>query len=172
MTTAGREPIVQVGYVVDDLDAAIQHWVDTVGVGPWTVFRGTTLTGTYKGQDTTVTMHVGMGYSGDLQVELMQITSDSPSPYADDDGNPLLGPHHVAWLTDDLDASLAEAAATGLQVLFQAEAPGTRVAYLHSPSQPGPIFEYIQTEGMRELIKYGIEQTRNWDGTDPVRELG
>jgi catechol 2,3-dioxygenase-like lactoylglutathione lyase family enzyme len=105
-----------------------------------------------------------MGYSGDTQIELMEITSDTPSPYADADGKPLLGPHHVAWLTDDLDASLAEAKAAGQEVLFQAEGPGTRVAYVHSPNHPGPIFEYIQTEGMREMIKYGIEQTRNWDG--------
>ncbi|WP_018177712.1 VOC family protein [Jongsikchunia kroppenstedtii] len=172
MATASREPIVQVGYVVDDLDAGIKHWIDTAGMGPWTVFRGVTLNGTYLGQPTTVTMHVAMGYSGETQIELMEITSDTPSPYADADGKPLLGPHHVAWLTDDLDVSLAEAKAAGQEVLFQAEGPGTRVAYVHSPTHPGPIFEYIQTDGMREMIKYGIEQTRNWDGTDPVRELG
>lgn len=167
-----REPIVQVGYVVEDLDAAIQHWVDTAGIGPWTVIRGVTLPGNYRGQDTTVTMQVGMGYSGDLQIELMQITSDTPSPYAADDGTPLVGPHHIAWLTDDLDQTLEEAKSKGLEVLFSAETVGTRVAYMHSPSQPGPIFEYIQTDGMRELIKYGIEQSRNWDGADPIRELG
>ncbi len=76
------EPAVQMGYVVADLDAAIDHWVTHAHVGPWTVFRGVTLNGRYAGADTVVTMDVAMGYHGDLQIELMKITSSTPSPYA------------------------------------------------------------------------------------------
>ncbi|PTR22853.1 glyoxalase/bleomycin resistance protein/dioxygenase superfamily protein [Rhodococcus sp. OK519] len=166
------EPAVQMGYVVADLDAAIEHWVTHAGVGPWTVFRGVSLTGRYAGQDTVVSMDVAMGYTGDLQIELMQITSSTPSPYTDAAGNPLAGPHHIAWITDDLDSALAAARDRGLEELFVAEGPGTRVAYVHAPSQPGVVFEYIQSAGMRELIAYGIEQSRSWDGTNPVRPVG
>lgn len=163
------EPAMQVGYVVTDLDSSIAHWVDHAGVGPWTVFRNATLHGRYAGQDTTVTMDVAMGYTGNLQIELMQITSSTPSPYASESGEPLVGPHHIAWITDDLDESLAAARERGLEVLFAAEGPGTRVAYLHSPAQPGTVFEYIQSDGMREMVAHGIEQARTWDGSDPVR---
>ena len=166
------DPAVQMGYVVADLDAAIDHWVTRAGVGPWTVFRGVTLHGRYAGADTDVTMDVAMGYTGDLQIELMQITSSTPSPYADAAGRPLVGPHHIAWLTDDLDATLASARARGLEELFVAESPGTRVAYVHAPAQPGVVFEYIQSDGMRAMLEYGISQARTWDGSDPVRPIG
>ncbi|ONM48062.1 VOC family protein [Nocardia donostiensis] len=163
------EPVMQVGYVVADLDAGIQQWVEHTGIGPWTVFRGAKLDGRYAGRDTTVTMDVAMGYTGELQIELMQITSSTPSPYANETGVPKLGPHHIAWITDDLDASVAQARERGLDVLFAAEGPGTKIAYLQSAAEPGVVFEYIQSDGMREMVAHGIEQARTWDGSDPVR---
>ncbi|MDH6281620.1 VOC family protein [Prescottella agglutinans] len=165
------EPAVQMGYVVADLDAAVEHWLTHARVGPWTVFRGVTLNGTYAGAGTVVTMDVAMGYTGELQIELMQITSSTPSPYTNDAGEPLVGPHHIAWITDDLDAALAAAHGRGLEDLFVAEGPGTRVAYVHSPAQPGVVFEYIQSDGMRAMLEYGIEQARAWDGSNPVRPI-
>ncbi|RVW02725.1 VOC family protein [Rhodococcus xishaensis] len=166
------EPAVQMGYVVADLDAAVDHWITGARVGPWTVFRDVTLHGRYAGADTVVTMDVAMGYTGALQIELMQITSSTPSPYTDGAGEPLLGPHHMAWITDDLDESLASARSRGLEELFVAESPFTRVAYVYSPAQPGLVFEYIQSAGMRAMLEYGIEQARTWDGSDPVRTIG
>lgn len=165
------EPAVQMGYVVADLDAAIDHWVTHARVGPWTLFRGVTLSGRYAGVDTVVTMDVAMGYTGDLQIELMQITSSTPSPYTNDAGEPLVGPHHIAWITDDLDEALASAHRRGLEELFVAEGPGTRVAYVHSPAQPEVVFEYIQSAGMRAMLEYGVEQARTWDGSDSVRPI-
>ncbi|EGD53404.1 VOC family protein [Gordonia neofelifaecis] len=164
--------IIQNGYVVDDLDATIAHWVKHTGIGPWTVFRGVTLDGRYRGEETSVTFDVAMGYTGELQVELMHITSTTPSPYADENGTPKLGPHHVAWLSDDLDASVAEATGRGLEVLFRAGNEATQVAYLESPDHPGLVFEYIQGPMMREMLAAGIAAARDWDGTNPVQELG
>ncbi|MFE3442708.1 VOC family protein [Nocardia sp. NPDC059180] len=165
------EPVMQVGYVVADLDVSIQEWVQNTGIGPWTVFRGARLDGRYEGADTTVTMDVAMGYSGEVQIELMQITSATPSPYADESGALKLGPHHIAWTTDDLDASVEQARERGLTVLFAATGPGTKIAYLQSPAQQGVVYEYIQSDGMREMVAYGIAQARTWDGADPVREV-
>lgn len=165
-------PVVQVGYVVTDLDDSIHGWVRQTGIGPWTVFRGVTLAGRYAGGDTEVTMDVAMGYTGELQIELMQITSSTPSPYAADAGAPKVGPHHIAWVIDDLEESVALARDRGLEVLFAAEGPGTKIAYVCAPAQPGVVFEYIQSEGMRQMIADGIEQARSWDGADPIRLVG
>lgn len=165
-------PIVQNGYVVADLDDAIRFWIEHTGIGPWTVFRNVTLDGTYRGTDTSVTFDVAMGYSGDLQIELMAISSSTPSPYANDDGSPKLGHHHVARLSDDLEADVDAAVDRGLRVLFRAGNEATRVAYLESPEQPGLVFEYIQGHGMREMLDAGIAAARDWDGTNPVQEFG
>ncbi|MDT0577078.1 VOC family protein [Croceicoccus sp. F390] len=162
-------PIAQIGMVTDDLDASIARWIDTMGVGPWTVFRNVTLTGQFRGRDTLIRMDVGLAYQGDTQIELIHVTNGAASPYLAPDGTALLGMHHVAWLTDDLDALLVNALADGLQIAFRAESPGTRVAYLEMPGETGVFFEFIESAQTRQLIADGIAATKNWNGSDPVQ---
>lgn len=162
-------PITQIGYVVEDLDTSIRRWIDTTGVGPWTVFRNVTLNGAYRGEATTVTMHVGLSYQNGLQIELIQQTNAAASPYLDERGAPLVGAHHIAWLTDDLDAEIAAAQGDGLALAFRAENPGTRVAYLEMGA--GMRLEFIESQATAELIKEGAAAARVWDGSNPVRVI-
>lgn len=161
-------PIVQIGYLVDDLDAAVARWTGRLGVGPWTVFRNVTLDGRYRGEATVVGMHVALGYRDGLQIELIEVTNHAPSPYRGADGHRLKGIHHVAWLVDDRDAAVAAMTARGLTLAFEAGNPGTKVAYLESPDEPGVLFEYIESPATRTLIAEGVAATRDWDGSNPV----
>jgi len=160
--------IVQLGYVVKDLDAGIDHWMNTMGIGPWTVFRNVTMQGISRGKPTTVTMDVAMGYQNDMQVELIQQTSDTDSPYRTPEGAPILGLHHIAWLTENLDNDVAKAEADGCTTIFRAENPGTRVAYLTLPDEEGTRIEFIESSATAELIRSGIVATKEWDGSNPI----
>lgn len=164
-------PIGQIGMVVENLDASIERWINTMGVGPWTVFRNISLQGQYRGQKGLVAMDVGLSYQGDTQIELIQVTNDTPSPYRDASGAPLVGLHHLAWMVDDLDATLEQAVADGLKPVFRAESPGTRVAYLEAEGETGLLFEFIESPTTRELVSSGIAATRNWDGTNPIHVI-
>jgi catechol 2,3-dioxygenase-like lactoylglutathione lyase family enzyme len=161
----------QLGYVVKDLDAAIAMWRRTMDLGPWLVFRNARMDGEYRGQPTTVTMHVALAYLGETQLELIQQTNDAPSPYRTDAGVPLLGAHHIAWVTETLNADVERALANGLRLAFRAGNATTEVAYLEDPDQPGVLIERIQGAGMRQLIQDGIEAARRWDGRTAVTEI-
>ncbi len=163
-------PIDQIGYVVTDLDAAVAARVSGLGLGPWTIFRGTTLDGHYRGRPVSVTIDVALAYQGALQVELIAPRGAGPSPYADDAG-PRRGAHHVAWLVDDLDAGIAAAALRGLDAVFVAGNAAVRVAYLEHPGEPGILYELIEGAGMRAMIDAGIAAAAGWDGTDPIVEI-
>lgn len=171
MACARFGKIDQVGYLVDDLDASLQRWITTMGVGPWTVFRNVALNGTYRGRETLVTMDVGLAYQGDIQIELIKVTNDTPSPYRTEAGEPILGIHHVAWLVDTLDDAVAQASAGGMKVAFRAANPATQVAYMEVDQEPGLLFEFIQGEGMREMMNGGIAAARVWDGANPVHTI-
>lgn len=162
------KPIDQIGYLVADMDASIERWIAHMGVGPWTVFRNVALEGRYRGEQCTVRMDVGLAYQGGIQIELIKITNDGPSPYRDKAGRPIAGIHHVAWIVDDLDAAVARATARGLTIAFEAANSVTRVAYLESLDEPGVLLEFIEGAGMREMIQSGITATQNWDGHNPV----
>ena len=171
MSMAQYGAITQIGMVVEDLDASLKRWIDVMGVGPWTVFRNVRLNGRYRGQDTVVMMDVGLAYQGETQVELIHVTNGAVSPYLKADGTPLSGLHHLAWITDDLDAIVAQAESDGLQVVFQAESPGTRVAYLEAKGEDGVLFEFIESPATKQMIVDGIAATRNWDGSNPIHVI-
>ncbi len=50
-------PLRQMGYVVLDVEAAMRHWVEVCGVGPWFYAERLPLTAfTYAGNATTTSM--------------------------------------------------------------------------------------------------------------------
>ena len=155
MSQAKYGKIDQLGIIVDDVEEAMKAWTMRI-------------TGDYRGQPTSVTCEVAMGYQGEMQIELMQITNNEPSPYRNDTGELLRGVHHIAWLVDDLDAAVEQAVADGMRLVFKAGSPGTNVAYLETDGQRGMMFEFIESPITRELIASGIAATKIWDGSDPV----
>lgn len=171
MKTTRFGTVDQIGYLVSNLDQSIDRWLTHLGVGPWTVFRNVSLNGSYRGQPVTVTMDVGLAYQGDTQIELIQATNDSPSPYRDTHGKPILGMHHVAWVVDDIDAVIERMSGNGLRMVFEASNPATRVAYFEDAAEPGVLYEVIQGHGMREMIQQGIAAARDWDGTAAIHVI-
>src|SRR4029453_358633 len=88
--------IRQVAWLVEDLDTSMQQWMSQARVGPWTCYRNVAMTGEGRGRATTGSMGGGLSYQDDVQIELIQVRNDSPSPYRDAEGRVLLGMHHVA----------------------------------------------------------------------------
>ncbi|MGY4472453.1 hypothetical protein ACVWWK_008162 [Bradyrhizobium sp. LB9.1b] len=72
----------QNGYVVRDIHAAMKHWIDVMGVGPWYYMdRVKTDWFRHRGENSAVEMSIALANSGDLQIELIQQRNDAPSLY-------------------------------------------------------------------------------------------
>jgi methylmalonyl-CoA/ethylmalonyl-CoA epimerase len=166
-------PIRQIAWLVEDLDASVRHWIQHTGVGPWTVYRNTTLRGHCRGVETVVKMNVGLSYQGEVQIELIQLLSKTISPYQDAGGRTLVGMHHVAWLSRDIDADVAGAKQRGLSVAFEASNGAVRVAYMESAAEPGLLLEFIEAVPVvLEGFAAGMKATREWDRkSNPVQTL-
>lgn len=164
-------PIKQIAYVVGDLNASIQQWITLTGVGPWTVFRNTTMHGDCRGAPTSVKLHVGLSYQEGMQIELIEVISKTPSPYQDASGKPLVGMHHIAWHSKDLDGDVARAQARGLKTAFAASNGAVRVAYMESGQSPGVLLEFIEAvPAVLEGFAAGIKATQEWDGSsNPIQ---
>lgn len=165
MNTKGYGPIRQIAYIVEDLDAAIRHWMDYAGIGPWTVYKNASMRGHCRGADTTVKMNVGLSYQDEVQIELIQVTSRTPSPYQDAGGHSLVGMHHIAWLSHDIDGDVAKAMQRGLVPAFEASNGVVRVAYMESAVEPGLLLEFIEAAPVvLENFASGTKAAREWDG--------
>jgi len=102
------EGIIQIAYVVDDLDEAMRHYVEELSVGPWFVLRDWTPDdASYRGAPSQAPMHLAMAYNGHIQLELIQPTDDSPSVYREVLGTTGPGFHHFGVACEDYDATLA-----------------------------------------------------------------
>jgi hypothetical protein len=170
MSTKIFGPVRQIAYVVADLDASIRHWIDFAGVGPWTVYRNTTMRGDCRGIETAVKLNVGLSYQDDVQIELIQVTSRTPSPYQDAAGRPLIGMHHIAWHSRDIDSDVTKARKRGLSTAFAASNGLVRVAYMESRQEPGMLLEFIEAVPVvLEGFAVGVKASREWDGaSNPV----
>jgi hypothetical protein len=174
MTTTLFGPVMQLGFVVPDLEAAIEHWRRRIGLGPFFVLSGVEFAELrYRGQPTEVQMAVALAQWGAVQVELIQQLNDSRSIYQDYPGRAAGGLQHVGVMTESLDAHLARLAPHGIEpVQWGATANGIRFAYLDTDAMPGSMVELIESgPAINEFFALVRSAAQGWDGSDPVRRL-
>lgn len=164
----------QVGYVVRDIEKAMKHWSDVLGVGPWfykeevgtTEFR-------YQGKESRPPrLSIALANTGPLQIELIQQRDDAPSLYLDSLRTGGECAQHVAfWTLDHFDDFCAHLSARGY-VEGHGGRMGTRgrFSYFVHPDLPSGMIEISEMKGgkgeyFEEIRKAG----ESWDGSAPIR---
>ena len=164
--------IRQLGYVVHDIEAAMDYWSTKLGVGPWFYNPRVPIRNyRYNGQAHEPHNSVALANSGYVQVELIQTRNDVPSMYRDFLQAGRTGLQHVAYWTADYDADLARLTAQGVKPVMSGEVGERgRFIYFDTEYHPGTVIELSEVAGpkgkMFDLIR-GASQ--GWDGSEPVR---
>lgn len=164
--------IRQNGYVVKDIQAAMRHWSEVIGVGPWFYNEAVPLLDfTYKGTPAAPICSVAFSNSGPLQIELIQQRNDAPTLFLDFLKAGHEGLQHFAYWTENFDADRAKALALGYKVGHEGSTgkygPFT---YLQTESHPGTVVELSSVIGIKKrLFAYIAEAAAQWDGRDPIR---
>jgi methylmalonyl-CoA/ethylmalonyl-CoA epimerase len=140
--------LAQVGMVVRDMDATIERLEKTFGIGPWLVLEGETTYCLDRGRETTIKGRIAMGYSGKVQIELIQIL-EGDSFHLHTLGDRDEGLHHLGFAVDDLEERLDAAREAGIGILQRGTLKqlGMTIdyAYLDTIASTGVILEFIQT---------------------------
>jgi hypothetical protein len=165
-------PIRQLGYVVDDIEAAMAHWHEVMGVGPWFYNPKVPIEDyRYDGEAYKVHNSVALANSGYVQVELIQCRNDAPSMYRDFRLAGHRGLQHVAYWTQDYDRDLATMEAQGFRRKMSGKVgEDGRFVYFDREAHPGTVIELSEVMGpkgrMFDMIRAASEA---WDGGNPVR---
>ena len=168
--------IRQNGYVVRDIQAAMDHWIKVMGVGPWFYIpKVPTESFRYRGVDSPVEMSIALANSGDLQIELIQQRNDAPSMYKDflDAGHE--GLQHLAYWSRDYQGVYDKALALGYRVGHEGQIGGRRgrFAYFETQGHPGTVLELSDISGRKgEFFEHVRAAAADWDGSDPIRAVG
>ena len=164
--------IRQLGYVVPDIEAAMDYWSRVLGVGPFFYAeRVPVVNFTYRGAPSAPVTSVALANSGAVQVELIQQRNDAPTMYRDFVQAKGSGLQHVAYWTQNFDADMARLSARGFKVGMDGEVGARgRFVYFETEYHPGAVIELSEVEGpkgrMFDLIR---NAAAGWDGSDPVR---
>ncbi len=168
--------IRQNGYVVRDIEAALRHWTETLGVGPFYYFERAPITEFhYRGEPSDLAVSIALANSGPLQVELIQQRNDAPSMYRDFLAAGHEGLQHVAYWTRDFDTDLDRILDLGVEIGHRGQSggPDGRFVYFETQGHPGTVVELSEISGAKgRFFETIAEQARNWDGRDPIRPAG
>jgi len=162
----------QIGIVVRDIEAAMRHWVEVCGVGPWFYTDRLPVTSfTYRGQHhDDVHLSIALANSGDVQLELIQQRCASPTMYQEFLAAGHEGMQHWSSWPGDYDAVYQRALASGYSVGQEGDSPRGRFVYFRNEGHPGTVIEMADATPARMRIFDAIRRAAaDWDGSDPIR---
>ena len=165
-------PLRQIGYVVPDIEAAMHHWIDVRGVGPWFYFDHYAVSDWHYRGTSHPAIHVSVALSnwGDVQVEIIQQRCDTPSMFRDFLAAGGRGPQHWAVWPQKYDAVLRQALDLGFTVVQSGATPRGRAAFLIEAGNPDWTIELSETGQARLDFAARIRDAAlHWDGIDPIR---
>ncbi|MDP5181099.1 VOC family protein [Blastococcus sp. BMG 814] len=172
---AGRPAaqLIQICFVVSDLDASLRRFSATFGAGPW--FLATTPAGradptVYRGRPTPLDAEIALAYGGDVMYELVRPRPGSVSVFREGVDRSGLGIHHLGFATEDFDATLSRLGSEGRELLCTSVTPrGARVAIVGGGPPLGVLEEYIElTPATREFYAHMRARAAEWDGRELV----
>ncbi len=170
---AALAPIMQMAWVPKNFDAAITHWTETMGVGPFFQMENIHLEDMkYRGEPTDAVFSLALAYWGDMQIELIRPENDAPSIYRGEYGlTDRL--HHVCLLVDDIADAYAACEKQNAEIMIEGALGDSRVIYADPGQGPGSLVEILQQgAGGPDLFGMIKQASIGWDGSDPIRSLG
>ncbi len=165
--------VMQLAFVPDDFDAAVKHWTQVMGVGPFFLMEGIHLEGMkYRGEPTDAVFDLALAYWGDMQIELIRPRDSHPSIYSGEYGA-VSGLHHVCIVVDDIDEAYRVCGEQGAEVVIEGSLGDSRVIYVDPGEGPGSLVEILQQgAGGPDLFAMIKQASEGWDGSNPLRGLG
>lgn len=166
--------VFQTAFVVPDLRAAINRYVNEARIGPWFLLdRLDSSEGSYRGAPSRSAITLAMAFSGGLQIELIQPLDDQPSVYKELIDARGHGFHHFGKVVTDLDAETERLRACGHDEVFRMPVPtGGDVVYFDAKGAlPGFLEIFEGTPGMEAAFTRFQQASVGWDGSDPVRSF-
>ncbi|MBT8765044.1 alcohol dehydrogenase catalytic domain-containing protein [Metapseudomonas boanensis] len=174
MHTSWLGPIRQISFTTDNLDHLLVFWETQMGVRPWSVFRGLTLSMMYEGRAVSLPAHVALSMHGDTLIELIQVLGDGPSPFHDSLNRPIIGLQRLASFSSDIERDVQTAVEKGMEHFAHGQdATGQRYSYFRSPAAPGILLELLEaTPSFNKFVDLLEARVRSYGATPTVSSTG
>ncbi len=145
--------INQIAIAVNDLEEVAKNYWTIMGIGPWAIYEWEVplvYDRTYHGQTAWARERIALAQVGKVQLELVQPV-EGPSIYRDWIDEHCEGLHHINFLVDDVDETVAELARIGF--------PSMQGGKFGPPAQKGA-YNYIDTWPLHTIWEIGRASCR------------
>jgi hypothetical protein len=167
-----RAQIVQNCYVVRDLEAACRRLHELYGIGPFVGgSRGELGDHVHRGRPAPPIVVRGVFVqSGDMNIELLELVSTTPSAFHDMYPNGQQGFHHVALFCADYAAERDAFVAAGCPVASEFTVSfGAQICYVDARETFGHMIElYPENAIIRGMYRQTREAAQGWDGRELI----
>lgn len=160
LSDLGLGRIGHVGIVVRDVEASVEAYWNTLGIGPWKVYLNSSppiRDVIYYGRPVSYRVRLAFAQSDSLTIELIEYL-EGETIHRDFSTTHGEGIEHIGIYVPDLGPPLARLRSQGLTVMQSAEGLGKsgdgRYAYLDTRSTLGTILELVQAATQRAAPEF------------------
>jgi len=176
MIRPGSSPnsaIVQLAWVVNDLEEAAHRFHRIYGCGPFLMNRHIKLGDPcYRGTPVRTNFSTALAQAGDVQIELIVQHDDTPSVYRDLHAAGAEGFHHIAVIVPDVAQEVERYQTLGFAAAFTGRFGSAEFAYVDTSPAIGHMTEILPDNAMLRGFFASVRQAaEEWDGCDIIREL-
>ncbi|MGI9328821.1 MAG: VOC family protein [Pseudomonadales bacterium] len=163
--------IRQIAYVVDDMQQALDYWLDVMKAGPFYLFEHAKMDSqVYRGGASNVDVSLAVGNTGDVQIELIYCENDEPSVYREFLDAKRVGVHHVGLMPENYAQTYGRYVALGFEPAFECNIGGTNLVYFDTVQKLGHFTElWDNSEAFKNFLTMVKAAAQNWNGDDPIR---
>jgi hypothetical protein len=161
--------LVQICFVVENLNDAMASFSRLLGAGPW--FRSTWMSAeqdrtTLHGKASPLNAGIALAYAGGTMYELVEPAPGSRSIFSEWVEKFGFGLHHFGFATTEFDHVAGQLAAEGNKVVMTSVTPrGARVLMVESRTPVNALHELIEvTPESRAFYRRMREAAEAWDG--------
>ncbi len=165
--------VIQVAWVVNELETAVSFWTRLCGVGPFYLFRDVRVDRLlYRGAPARMTFDVALAQAGGVQLEFITQHGNDPSAYRDLYPVGREGFHHVAFFAEDYDREIAVFDRQGYARATEGQVGEMRFSYIDTSASVGCMIELLEENARMRGIFAGVARAaEHWDGGRPLRPV-
>jgi methylmalonyl-CoA/ethylmalonyl-CoA epimerase len=141
----------QIGMVVRNARSSAEYFSGLYNIKPWYHAEFVEKKIFYRGKEIELDAEILIGFSGGVEIELIQMNNDEENIYSDILGKQDGGIHHIGFFISGYDRKLAEMKAMGVEplqwgTLKTKGGAVTRFTYFDTIKTCGTVTEYIETK--------------------------
>jgi len=147
-TPLNNNPVMQIGLVVHNIEAAVQVWSRLLGVAPPNIIvtDPVDLAHTeYRGQPTPARAKLAFFHLGQVALELIEPTAE-PSTWREHLAAHGPSLHHIAFEIKGMAEQINALAEHGLPLVQRGDYSGGHYAYLDGQEQFGAVVELLEND--------------------------